>query len=57
MTFHISQSLLIERTILMSGTIALFGLISTGGLLLLRRITARASTAGMKDARPKGAHR
>ena len=38
MTFHISEALLIERAIVVSGTILLFGLVSIGGLLLLRRI-------------------
>ena len=41
MTFHISQSLLIERTIVISITILLFGLISIGGLWLLRRVIGR----------------
>ena len=45
MTFHISQSLLIERTIVISITILLFGLISIGGLWLLRRIIGRPGMA------------
>jgi hypothetical protein len=57
MTFHISQALLIERTIVISVTIVLFGMLSIGGLLLLRRIIGRAPVADMKNARPKGAHR
>jgi hypothetical protein len=57
MTFHISQALLIERTIVLSVTIALFGLTAIGGLLLLRRITGRTPVADLENQRTKAAHR
>jgi hypothetical protein len=47
MTFHISQALLIERTLVISVTILLFGILSIGSLLLWRRrahLTAAPAT-------------
>jgi hypothetical protein len=36
-TFHISETLLVERALVVIATILIFGLISIGGLYLLRR--------------------
>jgi hypothetical protein len=39
MTFHISQSLLLERTLAISATIILFGIVAIGSLYLIKRLT------------------
>jgi hypothetical protein len=56
MTFHISESLLIERALFISSMIVMFGLISIGGLYLLRRrmMPARSSASSLQDALPLG---
>jgi len=59
MTFHISQALVIERTIVISITILLFGLVSIGGLWLLRRASGRSpdNSVAVKTPRAKTAPR
>ena len=56
MTFHISEALLIERTLFVSSMILIFGFMSIGGLYLLRRrlMPARSSASSLQDALPLG---
>jgi hypothetical protein len=51
MTFHISEALLIERTLFVSSMILIFGFMSIGGLYLLRRrmMPARSSASSWQD--------
>jgi hypothetical protein len=52
MTFHISEALLIERTLFVAAMILMFGFLSIGGLYLLRRrmMPARSSASSLQDA-------
>lgn len=49
MTFHITDALAIERTVVISATIVLFGLFSVGSLWLWRRLATGRSPAGLKE--------
>jgi hypothetical protein len=55
MSFHITQGLLLDRTIAISITIVVFGIIAIGGLYLLKRLSTRQpdQAAGRND--PRGA--